>query len=85
MGSGELDFSIRISKMATVAMETKHLLPNLSGAFLRDRLTYKDETSQDCYPPQGVLILGLEIFNMAAVAMETKQEQTRKLKVLQKC
>ena len=59
--------------------------PNLSGAFLRDRLTYKDETSQDCYPPQGVLIFGLEIFNMAAVAMETKQEQTRKLKVLQNC
>ena len=49
--------------------------PNLSGAFLRDRLTYKDETSQDCYPPREVLILGLDIFNMAAVAMETKQKK----------
>ena len=49
--------------------------PDLSGAFLRDRLTYKDETSQDCYPPREVLILGLDIFNMAAVAMETKQKK----------
>ena len=66
--------------MAAVAMETKHLLPHLSGAFLRDHLTYKDETSQDCYPPWEVLILGLEIFNMAAVAMETKQEKNEKIK-----
>ena len=39
MFCAELDSSVKKFKMAAVAMEMKHLLLHVYGAFLRDRLT----------------------------------------------